>query len=221
MPSSTHQKTECSPDTSLTRSIATESLANVLEKFSETALDSVLEAGILRDIPVIGVINGMMKAGRDIRELLFLRKIAIFLKEISNTSMENRNEFVEQLDRDGKQHEFGQAILTLLDRSEDMKKPELIAKLLSAHIKGRIDYSKAMRLCAIVSRCYTQDLVLLKKFEEGTQGENAPIAESLFSVGLLSHGGIDGGTWEGRDGGVIFVMNEYGRLFSEHALNFD
>lgn len=204
----------------MTRSIATESLANVLEKVSETALDSALEAGVLRDIPIIGTITGMMKAGRDIRDAIYLQKIATFLKEISNTSAESRHKFVEQLERDGKQHEFGQAILTLLDRSEDMKKPQLIAKLLSAHIQGHIDYSKAMRLCAIVSRCYTQDLSLLQNFEEGTQGENAPIAESLFSIGLLSHGGIDGGNWAGRDNGVIFVMNEYGRLLSKYALNF-
>jgi hypothetical protein len=207
-----------SPYTSLTRSVATESLADLLGKVSETALDSVLEAGILRDIPVIGVITGMMKAGRDMRDSLFLRKVAIFLKEMSQTSAEDCAKFVAQFDSDEKQHEFGQAILMLLDRSEDMNKPRLIAKIITAHIQEHIDAAKTMRLCAIVNRCFTQDLSILENFSEGTQGENSAIAESLFSVGLLSHGGIDGGTWEGRDGGVIFVMNEYGRLLTKYAL---
>lgn len=207
-----------SPDTSLTRSVATESLADLLGKVSETALDYVLEPGILRDIPVIGVITGMMKVGRDMRDSLFLRKVVIFLKEISKTSAEDRAKFVAQFDSNEKQHEFGQAILTLLDRSEDMSKPRLIAKIVAAHIQGHIDSAKTMRLCAIVNRCYTQDLRILENFSEGTQGNNSAIAESLLSVGLLSHGGIDGGTWEGRDGGVIFVMNEYGRLLTKYAL---
>lgn len=49
-------------------------------------------------------------------------------------------------------YEFGQAILMLLDRSEDIVKPRLIASIVSAHIEGRIEYSKAIRLCAIIGR---------------------------------------------------------------------
>lgn len=207
-----------SPDTSLTRSVAKESLADLLGSVSETALDSVIESGTLRDIPIIGLITGTMKASRDIRAALFLRKITIFLQEMSQTSAEDRNRFVAQFDSDEKQHEFGQTILMLLDRSEDMTKPRLIAKVISAHIQGYIALSKAMRLCAIVDRCYTQDLSLLQEFRDGTQGDATPIAESLLSVGLLSNGGIDGGDMGKDDGGIIFVMNEYGRLLKQYAL---
>lgn len=207
-----------SPDTSLTRSVATESLADLLGNISETAIDSVIESGSLRDIPVIGTITGLMKAGRDIRSALFLRKVAVFLQEMSQTSLQDRLRFVTQLDSEEKQHEFGQAILMLLDRSEDITKPRLIAKVISAHIHGNIDYSKAMRLCAIIDKCYTQDLTLLREFKEGTQGKSTPIAESLLAAGLLSNGGFDGGTVEGNDGGVIYVMNEYGSFLKQYAL---
>lgn len=207
-----------SPDTSLTRSVATESLADLLGNISETVLDSVIESGTLRDIPIIGTITGVMKAGRDIRTTLFLRKVAVFLKEMSQTSPEERQKFVAQFDGEEKQHEFGQAILMLLDRSEDITKPRLIAKIISAHIQGNIAYSKAMRLCAIIDRCYTQDLTLLLEFRDGTQGDSTPIAESLLSAGLLSNGGFSGGTAAGNDGGVIYVMNEYGELLKQYAL---
>lgn len=205
-------------DTSLTRSVATESLSDLLGNISETIIDSVIESGTLRDIPIIGTITGLMKAGRDIRSALFLRKIAVFLQELSKTSPEDRRNFVAQFDNEEKQHEFGQTVLMLLDRSEGIVKPRLIAKIVSAHIQGSIEYAKAMRLCAIIDRCYTQDLVMLKGFKEGTQGDATPIAESLLSAGLLSNGGLDGGTASENDGGVIYVLNEYGRLIVEYAL---
>ncbi|MBD5804077.1 hypothetical protein AZOA_35200 [Azoarcus sp. Aa7] len=206
------------PDTSLTRSVATESLADLLGNISETAIDSVIESGMLRDIPIIGTITGLMKAGRDVRSALFLRKIAVFLQELSQTSPEDRRNFVAQFDSEEKRHEFGQTVLMLLDRSEDIAKPRLIAKIVSAHIQGSIEYAKAMRLCAIIDRCYSQDLAMLKEFREGTQGDSTPIAESLLAVGLLSNGGFDGGTAGGNDGGVIYVLNEYGRLLIQYAL---
>lgn len=204
--------------TSLTRSLATESLADLLGHVSETAIDSVLEDGTLRDIPVIGFITGLMKAGRDIQASLFLRKIAIFLKEMSKASAEDRANFIAQFDSDEKQHKFGQAILMLLERSDDTVKPQLIAKIITAHIQGHFDITKTMRLCAIVNRCYTQDLALLNNFSDGTQGNNSAIAESLFSIGLLSQGGIDSGSWNDEGGGIIFVMNEYGRLLKDYVL---
>lgn len=204
-----------SPDISLTSSIATESLADLLGNVSETMLDSVIESGTLRDIPIIGIITGIMKTGRDIRDKLFLRKITIFLKGISQSSVEDRKRFITQFDSEKKHHEFGQTILMLLERSEDMIKPHLIAKIIVAHIQESIDYSKAMRICAIINRCYTQDLQLLKEFKDGTQGDSAPIAESLLSAGLLSHGGLDSGTFQG-EGGVIFVINEYGYILRQY-----
>lgn len=121
----TNMNEDNSPDTSLTRSVATESLADLLGNISETTLDSFLEEGLLRDIPVIGALTGIIKAGRDIRDRLFLRKIIVFLKGVSESSVEERARFVAHFDSDEKRLEFGQAILMLLDRSEDMKKPSV------------------------------------------------------------------------------------------------
>lgn len=205
-------------DKSLTRSLAHESLADLLGHISETAIDNAIDAGLLRDIPIIGTVFGILKSGRDIRNALFERKVIIFLQELSQLSTEQRKAFIGQFDSDEKQHEFGQTILMFLDRSEDSIKPRLIAKIISAHIRDEIEYRKAMRICAIISRCYSEDLKLLEGFTEGAQGENNPIAESLLSVGLLSNGGFDGGTVRGDDGGVYYVLNEYGRLLITHGL---
>ena len=125
-------------DISVTRSVANESLANLLGNISETVIDSALESGTLRDIPIIGMLTGAIKAGRDIKTGLFIRKVTIFFKELSNISIQDRQKFINQFDSEEKQHEFGQTILLLLDRAEDMKKPHLIAKIISAYILGQL-----------------------------------------------------------------------------------
>ncbi|MDU9047491.1 MAG: hypothetical protein Q3M30_01485 [Candidatus Electrothrix sp. Rat3] len=74
----------------------------------------------------------------------------------------------------------------------------------------------------MIDRCYVQDLSLLETFTEGPQGNNSPIAETLLSVGFLSNGGLDGGTFDDEDsGGVIYNMNEYGKSLVQYALNND
>lgn len=94
-----------------------------------------------------------------------------------------------------------------------------------ADILGHIEESTAFRICSMIDRCYVQDLELLKNFSDGTQGDNTPIAETLLSVGFLSNGGIDGGSWgeevDEDSGGVIYNMNEYGKMFVNYALSND
>lgn len=62
-------------------------------------------------------------------------------------------------------------------------------------------------------------MLYLRSFVNGTQGDMKPIAESLFSAGLLSNGGFDGGSAVGNDGGTVFYINEYGELLVKYGLD--
>lgn len=210
-----------SPEITLISSIGTESLADLLSSVADTSLNSAIESGALQGIPFFSLLVGAMKAKRDVRDALFKRKVALFLKPISETPAHLRKRFTEEIVHSGKQHEFGQAVLLLLDKADNMEKTKIIGRLMSALILGDIDEPKTMRLCSIVNRCYVQDLELLRDFRTGTQGEQQPIAESLFSAGLLSNSGDTGGTIGGgpdEDGGIIYSLNEYGRLLVQHGL---
>ncbi len=108
-------------------------------------------------------------------------------------------------------------MLLLLERADHMKKPEMVGKIMAACIKGEIMHSEAMRLCNIVDRAYLNDLNLLRTFQSGLQGENAPIAEALHSVGVLSISTIDGGSASGS-GGFGYDLNRYGELLLRYAI---
>ncbi len=141
------------------------------------------------------------------------------MEAVSQTSAEKRAAFTAKLQEEGKTEEFGQNILLLLSRLDDMAKPGIVGRILAAHIKGNINYDEAMRLAAIVDRCYLGDLKYLKTFKDGTQGEGSDIAAMLLSGGLLANNGIDGGSLgDPKSGGIIYGLNKYAELLLKYGL---
>ena len=204
----------------LVNSIATENLSSIGRDLGEIALDTVLQEGLLREIPVINTVFGLYKTGVEVRQQLFFQKILKFLKELSDISFAERQKFVEEIARNPKQkQEFGETLLLLLERADSLKKPSILGLLLKHHILGDISYEDVTRLAFMVDRVYVSDLNYLRNFKPGIQS-NSHLAASLQSVGFLSFNGIDGGTY-GEDfspGGVIYVLNEYGRILLEYEL---
>lgn len=202
---------------SLGRSIASDSLTVVSSGIADIAKDVTLDSNILDGIPIFGTLANLYKAGKDVRNYIFTRKVAYFLDNLSAASAPDRAKFVQKLSDEKKLDEFGETVILLLEHAEDMEKPRIIGRVLRACIEGNIDYGRAMRLVAIVNKCYTQDLAHLTNFVDGVQ-EDTPIAESLFAAGLISNGGLEGGTADGSAGGVVYYLNEYGELLVAYGL---
>jgi len=203
---------------SLPKSLANENLTDVLATIGDAGLDAIIDSGSLDGVPFLGILTGILKAKRSVENELYFRKIYRFLLSLESTSVEDRVKFVNELTRKGKMEEFGETILLLLERIDDIKKPSIIGNIMAAHISGHLAYDKAMRLAAIVNKCYSQDLGYLQQFREGTQGNMYYIADALFSVGLLANIGIDGGNaGDPNSGGAIYSLNEYGKLLVKYG----
>jgi len=207
------------PDVSLAESVASERTVDFLATAADIGIDAALSSGAFDGVPVAGAITGLWRAQHEVRQILYLRKIANFLRGIATASIEERTAFVDRLRKAGEMKSFGEAILLLIERVDDMSKPEIIGKILAAHVSGKIEYEKAMRVAAIVDRCYASDMKYLLDFKAGTQGRIVPIAESLFAAGVLSTTGSDGGTWDDPiSGGIMYDLNEYGHILVTHGL---
>ena len=204
----------------LATSITSEETINAFATVADVGLDAAINSGAFDGVPIFGVATGLYRTGRHIKNELFLRKTARFLSGLSDVSPEKRERFLENLREKGKTEEFGETILLILDRIDDVKKPLIIGRLFAAHVEGKLTYEQAMRLAAIVNRCYAPDLDFLTRFKPGTQGELEPIADSLFSTGLLLDCGLDGGT-ASEPGGTIYALNHYAELLLKYGLRAD
>lgn len=67
---------------SLTKTLKSSDLQNVTGNLAEVVLDSTLESGVAKDIPIIGTIIGLGKLSVSVRDSLLLKKIDIKLQTI-------------------------------------------------------------------------------------------------------------------------------------------
>jgi hypothetical protein len=74
-------------------------LLAVLETAGAVVHDT-LDDGLLKDVPVAGIVVRMYGIGRKLRERLFLKKLRTFLGEVGQVEDEDRQRFVRELDQD-------------------------------------------------------------------------------------------------------------------------
>ncbi|MBW2642881.1 MAG: hypothetical protein JRC89_05810 [Deltaproteobacteria bacterium] len=200
-------------------SVAKDSLRNLVETAAELTLDNILENDDLKQIPVFGTLLNMVKLGSNIRDRLFARKLLTFLREISTISFEKRKRFVDKLSSN--KQKTGEAILLLLERLDDMTKPEIVGKITCLAILGDIDTETSFKLSAMVDRSYISDLWSLPKTET-MGGLDLGVAEALASVGLLDRKietDILGLSGKKNTQITTYSLNKYGKILAEIVNN--
>lgn len=203
------------PENSLVESLGT-NLGGVGTDLLEIGIDSVLEDGVLQDIPIINSIIGIYKTGASIREYLFMKKLIKFLNEFKKINEIDRQRFIsEELGDKEKREKFGETILSLIEKADESKKLNLYAQVFKLHIMGKCTYDESIRICTMIDKIFYSDLEYLIKFQDGSFEERL-ITEELYKNGFLSYSGIDGGS-ASSNGGIIYNKNRYGNI-TEDAL---
>jgi len=144
---------------SLIETLGRSDLMSVLKDGGELALDSVLDAGLLRDIPVLGALHSIWKTGTTMRDLLFQRKLLRFLFELRELSADERQDMIRRLEHDHSySQKVGESLILLLDRLDHLDKPKLVARAFTAFCRGQIDASELQRINYIIDRIFLPDL---------------------------------------------------------------
>jgi hypothetical protein len=177
----------------LIQTIASSELQNISEDFLELGLDSVMNEGILKDIPVIGSITKMYSFGLQINGRILEKKILKFFFELNKINEQERRIFVTTICSDTKRaKKLGEHLLILLDRIDDMQKPRILAKIFSAYIEEKIDYEMFLRLSSILDKSFLSDLLKLSDYNKLQVGSFTTIA--LENIGLVNLEIISGGS---------------------------
>ena len=100
----------------------------------------------------------------------------------------------------------------LLERLDDLEKPEVIGRLYRAKLERRISFEELQRFCMIVERAYLPDLATWSHFRPGYQ-VNETAAPHLNALGLVSQTGEDYGTFDGLGAKTWYEVNDLGRKF--------
>ena len=169
---------------SLDKTLKDSDLHNVTAGLSEVLIDSLIEDGIAKDIPIIGTIVGLGKVALGIRERLFLKKIIYFISELKEIPTSKRHKMIDKIDSSQKYRiKVGEKLLYIIEKCEDHEKSKIIAYLFSAFIEGMLTYDEFLRSASVVEKIIPEDLI---KFVNDDFETNALIdAGEYLNTGLV------------------------------------
>ncbi len=142
-------------------------LSDISKDLVESSIDSFLSDGILKEIPIVKSILGIIKVSSNISEYLFLKKIISFLNEIKEIDPKKRKEEIDKIDSSERYRiKVGEKLLYILDRSDDYEKAEYIAKLFVALLEEKISYDDFIRGSNAINTLSIPDFRLFLSYNE-------------------------------------------------------
>jgi hypothetical protein len=201
-------------------------MINNLVEFSAKArrlLDGLSLESKVVEIDDLGLSLGPIKTILGLWDLHFMYKLARFVRAFEDVPEDEIDRFVSRLQNEEVyRHKVGASLLELRLLEDDLK-ANWLGKLTLAYSRGVFNEEKFDVLRYSIRNTYAQDLHELLKFYEvvggdpnssGLKYENKLALQRLAGTGLLS-----GPTT--ALSGIIFHLNEYGKLMVENALMDD
>jgi hypothetical protein len=173
------------PNKKLELVIKDSDLPSLSKDFAEIAIDGIMDDGVLRDLPLISGLVGVIKFGNSINKYLSAKKIYKFLFELNKIPQEQRVKKIDEINNSKKyQSSVGEMIFELLERIESDRKPEIVGKMFAAVIEEKINFSDYLRCAHIVKNFFYYDLETLKSGRE--KGDiYTTFGDGLFNSGLI------------------------------------
>lgn len=214
------RKNKSSSDCALVGAVAGKNLAGTILEWVEVALDQGVADGFLKDIPFLGSLVSLGRAGKSISDEVFLRQIERFMVALDRIPLEDRERFIQRFpDASEEQKRLGENLLLTIKRLDDIEKPVILARFFAAYILSRVDYLTFTRLARSLERFNIELLPNLCWFytREGVAVENSEeIIHELSLAGLVTASLEKSGT---LGGGANYICSELGRLFL--SIGFD
>jgi hypothetical protein len=156
---------------------------DLVVSLSEVCLHSFMGDGVLKEVPVLKSVLAFHKTWATIRDRFFLRKVEGFMQGCPKfTEAEWESFRSKHLDgQNGKK--LADAIVLILDRLDDLEKPEVLAKVFAALVRGKIDFESFRRLAAAIDIGFLADLTAL--CEKPDLHAHAGLAQNLLRTGLV------------------------------------
>lgn len=132
---------------SFKETIVSDKALGLVKDYSELAMDSFLDEGTLKEIPILGTLFSIYKIGSSLRERHYIKKIVVFLNQLKDIPKKQREDFLSKLDNNDKFKEsIFEKTLLLLERLDETHKAEMIGNLFRLFIMEVIDRDKLLRL---------------------------------------------------------------------------
>lgn len=183
----------------------------VASEVAEAAIDAQLAEGVLREVPVVGTVLAVARAGSNIRDAIFVRKLLKFLRDFRATSQEERDAMIGRLEADPDYgRSVGQHLTDLLEKIDSHRKPAMLALVFLAYMRGQIDARMLNRLNHAIETLPFYEIDSIRrvhetfKREEKTD-ERPETYHALENAGLMKA--------ESAWGGMVYLPTDLCEVF--------
>lgn len=200
---------------------------DVISDYLEIGIDSLMNEGILKEIPIVNTIVGVLKIGKNVHDRNLLKQTLTFINEFNNNkiSHDKLKQYKITIENNPKrcEEELGR-ILLLLNNFIDKEKSIMLAKIFKAYIEKIINWNEFCEYSEIINRLFIQDINLLNMIYDGrvtdtTNRGDLYRVERLNSLGIIGISfkstritTINGVQQENRQDSYL-SMNSNGRKF--------
>lgn len=210
----------------LSETLKSESVACISE-LAEVGLDSILEEGLFKELPIISTAVAIYKIGGSIKDRHNLKKLMVFLNEINNgiADEQKRQDYRQKfISNDKFRNQEIEYLLVLIDRYISYDKPQMLAKLYLAYLDNKINMDVFTEFSEIIDRLMFSDYRCLFEFmcHGGVMIKDNPNVNIASVLRLLSVGFVEqqtGMTWVDIDNpkkqkeDFDYYITDYGKTF--------
>lgn len=129
-------------------------------EYIEIGIDHLFKSEIIENIPVLKQIKHIYDIGSYFKQRRFVKNIAVFLKEYSIESVDERKreKFLNSLEDEKNRIKIIDYVMVYLDTIKTDEKVLLFAKLFKRYVEGSFDWEKFCFLAEILEKAYYDDL---------------------------------------------------------------
>jgi len=199
-------------------------ILSLSKDLGETAIDSLLDDGIFKNIPFIGIGISVTKLIKSASDRILLTKIIHFINDLNLKDQGEIDKFKKKYFKNSDYKKIGSKVLLILERADNATKIKWLAKSLRFFVDGNLDKQQFLRISSIINSAYTEDVQQITIFEKRAEitSQNdiieTYVLDHLFSIGLLESHGFDGGDMTGLNSGTKYALNCFGEIMKDKII---
>lgn len=158
----------------------------------EVGIDSILDDGLFKEVPVVGVLVGIKKTAQNLHDRNLLKQTLQFIKEFNDGSVDIKKleKYKKDIYNDAHkaENELGRVLLCL-NSFVEVEKSKMLANLFKNYISEIISWNDFCEFSEIIKMMLVSDIYYLKSIYSGkikdTVGQPLYPFNRLQSLGLI------------------------------------
>lgn len=171
---------------------------DIIGDYLEIGIDSIIDEGILKEIPIVKTIVGVLKVGKNVHDRNLLKQTLVFINEFNRNEIrqDKIEEYKKRIENDPKkcEDELGRIIL-LLNNFIDREKSIMLSKVFKDYVGQLLNWNDFCEYSEIINRLFIQDFSFLQEIYLGRISDTTNRSD-IYKVERLNSLGIIGMTFK-------------------------